>query len=436
MLSDAEAFEKYPGGMMFALIEQEPLSHLVLKRIVGEGIQQIDPPDEIKIVNSSEFSKDRQVMLILSVKELNGAGAASVLFYWTGGLSVALLAGWGICSLCAYVRLKLRKKSLVLLTYVFFVPASPFLEAKNNSVEAVPIICVAPSHDAGTVKVRGGADGRVEHTFMLKNSGTVPLNIVRFDASCSCASAEVSTGVVLSGEDVGVTVRMELTASSFSGRSADVIVVFEDEAKKQFSYMVTLTAKGEYAGYVSPEIVDFGIVSPTDGTSQTRSVYVCLPSLEKDAGFIQSLKSNFPEAVKFKVEWQRRERRVSQDRKEYFFHMAKVNIMMKRPDASFIGKPVVVIDLANGESLPVRLQAVLKESALFMPAEVVFFEDEMQGRAFRQVIYDGSMGGSPLSASVSGKGLSLVRRVRFRPILFIRLPVTERVLFWEMAPWW
>jgi hypothetical protein len=408
MLSDAEMSRKYPNEMMFALIERKPMSHLVLKRVIREGIQEIDPPDAIKIIKPSEFSVGKQPVLILSSKKFGGTFDTGILFCWAGGISVMLLAGWGICRFRACARLKFRKSPMVAFFACALFASFPSLRAEKSGTEFAPIVCAEPSHDAGTVKVRGGVEGKVEHTFKLKNTGAKPLKIIRLETSCSCASAEVSTDVVLPGENLGVTVRMELTASSFSGRNADVIAVFEDEEKRRSLYKVTLIAKGEYAGYVTPGAVDFGIVSPTDATPKVRAVYVCLPSLERNAVFIQSLKSNFPGAIKFKVEWQRRERRVSNERKEYFFNMAKINVMMRRPELEFIGKPVLEISLGNGERVPVALQAVLREPVLFVPSELVFFGEELEGGALKQVMYDAGAGGTPVVASVSGNGFTLV----------------------------
>lgn len=60
------------------------------------------------------------------------------------------------------------------------------------------------SHDFGTIKE---ADGKVSHTFQIKNEGNMPLVITRVIASCGCTTPEWTKEPIAPGKtgDIKVT---------------------------------------------------------------------------------------------------------------------------------------------------------------------------------------------------------------------------------------
>lgn len=62
--------------------------------------------------------------------------------------------------------------------------------------ETAQIACDQPTRDFGIIKA---ADGKVEHTFPVVNSGSAPLVLVNCDGSCGCITAEWSKQPIAPG---------------------------------------------------------------------------------------------------------------------------------------------------------------------------------------------------------------------------------------------
>jgi len=78
---------------------------------------------------------------------------------------------------------------------------------KNLATEKQPrIFCEEPTFDFGS----RDASETVDHTFVLKNTGTADLEIQRVQAACGCTTAEVEKKIVPPGESCRISAKLSL----------------------------------------------------------------------------------------------------------------------------------------------------------------------------------------------------------------------------------
>lgn len=68
---------------------------------------------------------------------------------------------------------------IIVLTFGFY--------TQNVSAQKAVVTCEKSVHDFGEIKE---TDGKVSHTFIVKNEGTAPLVISKVTASCGCTTPE------------------------------------------------------------------------------------------------------------------------------------------------------------------------------------------------------------------------------------------------------
>ena len=95
------------------------------------------------------------------------------------------------------------------------------------------IAATATSHDFGVIKE---ADGKVSHTFVIKNEGEAPLVVTRVIASCGCTTPEWTKEPIAPGKtgDIKVTYNPAGRPGPFS-RSISV-----KRKKKTGSFLLTI----------------------------------------------------------------------------------------------------------------------------------------------------------------------------------------------------
>lgn len=65
------------------------------------------------------------------------------------------------------------------------------------------LVCEKPMHDFGTIKE---ADGKVEHDFIIKNTGDKPIAISKISSSCGCTVPEWDKAPLRPGQESKVHV--------------------------------------------------------------------------------------------------------------------------------------------------------------------------------------------------------------------------------------
>ena len=77
------------------------------------------------------------------------------------------------------------------------------LSTSVASAQKAVITCEKSVHNFGEIKE---ADGKVSHTFIVKNEGTAPLVISNVTASCGCTTPEWTKEPIQAGEEGEVKV--------------------------------------------------------------------------------------------------------------------------------------------------------------------------------------------------------------------------------------
>ena len=93
-----------------------------------------------------------------------------------------------------------KKMKQVIFIFMAFLLATGIASAQQTAV----IAAEQTSYDFGTIKE---ADGKVSHTFQIKNEGNMPLVITRVIASCGCTTPEWTKEPIAQGKtgDIKVT---------------------------------------------------------------------------------------------------------------------------------------------------------------------------------------------------------------------------------------
>jgi len=130
--------------------------------------------------------------------------------------------------ICAIIKQKDMKQ-------IIFICMAFLLMAGSASAQAV-IAADQPSHDFGDIKE---ADGKVSHTFEIKNTGDQPLVITRVIASCGCTTPEWTKEPVAAGKTA--TVQITFDPANRPGPFAKTISVYSNG--KTGSFILTIRGK-------------------------------------------------------------------------------------------------------------------------------------------------------------------------------------------------
>lgn len=153
----------------------------------------------------------------------------------------------------------LRLLSTALLT-TFALSAAAQHPATTNRPR---IVCDEPVFDYGTVD----ASTVVEHTFTIRNEGTLTLEISRVHASCGCTVANISSQQVPPGGESKISSRLSLQGRS-GPQQKTIVIDSNDPDQPQF--VLTLRGVVGAALHVQPPQVMLPRVAP--GSQPTANV--------------------------------------------------------------------------------------------------------------------------------------------------------------------
>lgn len=89
---------------------------------------------------------------------------------------------------------------------LLFITLTLSLSAQSALAQKAVITCEKSVHDFGEIKE---ADGKVNHTFVVKNEGTAPLVISNVTASCGCTTPEWTKEPIPAGKNGEVKVTFD-----------------------------------------------------------------------------------------------------------------------------------------------------------------------------------------------------------------------------------
>ena len=98
-----------------------------------------------------------------------------------------------------------------------------------SMAQKVSIACEKPMHDFGTIKE---ADGKVEHDFIIKNTGDKPIAISSVSSSCGCTIPEWDKAPLRPGQESKIHVVFD--PHNNSGKFNKTITVFLSGEKNTF----------------------------------------------------------------------------------------------------------------------------------------------------------------------------------------------------------
>ncbi|MDY3090347.1 MAG: DUF1573 domain-containing protein [Porphyromonas sp.] len=91
------------------------------------------------------------------------------------------------------------KKLMYILTAMCLFVGLAFAQSPKGAV----ISTAKPEHDFGVIKE---ADGKVTHTFIVKNTGTAPLVITRVVTTCGCTTPKYDAEPIAPGKEGKIVV--------------------------------------------------------------------------------------------------------------------------------------------------------------------------------------------------------------------------------------
>ncbi|HJV66106.1 MAG TPA: DUF1573 domain-containing protein [Geomonas sp.] len=121
------------------------------------------------------------------------------------------------------------------------------------------------TYDFGTIT----QGKKVQHNFIIRNSGDAPLQIKQLNASCGCTAARPSTSLVLPGRSAEIEVIFD--SANFSGR-VEKTVAMTTNAGKAPTYTFKMEGTIQDQVQVSPRPLDIGPLAA--GVARQASVSV------------------------------------------------------------------------------------------------------------------------------------------------------------------
>lgn len=110
---------------------------------------------------------------------------------------------------------------------------------------------------------------KVQHNFVIKNSGDSPLQIKQLNAACGCTAAKPSSSTILPGHKAQIEVTFDST--NFSGK-VEKTVSMTSNAGKSPNYTFTMVGTVQEQLQVSPRQVSLGMITPGAAKKATVSV--------------------------------------------------------------------------------------------------------------------------------------------------------------------
>lgn len=206
-----------------------------------------------------------------------------------------------------------------------------------------------PVYDFGTVDQTES----VEHTYVLKNTGTVTLEISRIQPSCGCTVAEISEKNVPPGGESHITTRF--SPAGRNGPQHKAIVVYSNDPE-QPQYTLTLQGNVGSAVFVQPSQITMPRLEP--GSQPTADVFVS--SGDGTAFQVTAVESTSSDLV---AEVQQME-----EGKNYRVHLA-----LKQPlEGNFSATVLVRTDHPRRPEIQIPVRFMATREVIVAPREITF----------------------------------------------------------------
>ncbi len=222
--------------------------------------------------------------------------------------------------------------------------------AQHPATTNVPqIACDEPTYDFGTAD----SSETIEHTFVIKNTGTLTLEITRVQPACGCTVANVSEKSVPPGGESHLTTRLSLQGRS-GGQHKTILIESNDPTQPQF--MLALRGEVGVAINVQPQ----QIMMPRVQIGTQPSAEVLLTSGDGNPFQITSVEAS-PDALSA-------EAAPGGDGKAY-----RLNIALKTPiEGSFNGTVTVRTDHPKKPTIEIPVYFMVSRETIVAPRELSF----------------------------------------------------------------
>lgn len=228
-----------------------------------------------------------------------------------------------------------------------------------------------PVYDFGTVD----QTDNVEHTYVIKNTGTVTLEISRVQPSCGCTVAEISNKNVPPGGESHITARFS-PAGRVGPQHKAIIVHSNDPEQPQY----TLTLQGTVGSAVSVQPSQITMPRLEPGTQPTADVLV---SSGDGTAFQVTAVESTSEDLAAEVEQ-------VEEGKNYRVHLA-----LKKPlEGVFTATVLVRTDHPRRPEIQIPVRFMATRDVIVAPREITF--DKPGNEAVSRFVLVRNSDGSPL----------------------------------------
>lgn len=156
-----------------------------------------------------------------------------------------------------------------------------------GTANASPTIRVdRPVHNFGSIT----QGKKLDHTFIIRNSGDSPLKIVNIRPACGCTAANASVPLVSPGKSSEI--RVSFNSTNFFGTVTKTIAVETDDPKTPV-YTLTLTGTVTEEVVVTPKQLNLGQVK----TGQTKSISLNVENRSGKPLRLIAVKTPMPQVV-------------------------------------------------------------------------------------------------------------------------------------------
>lgn len=152
---------------------------------------------------------------------------------------------------------------------------------------AAPVIRVErPVHNFGTIT----QGNKLDHTFVIRNSGDSPLKIANIRPACGCTAANATVPLVSPGKSSEV--KVTFNSANFFGNVSKTIAVETNDPKTPV-FTLTLTGNVVEEVAVNPKQLNLGQIK----TGNTKSVSLTMENRGTKTIRLISVKSPMPQVV-------------------------------------------------------------------------------------------------------------------------------------------
>ncbi|MCS6770519.1 MAG: DUF1573 domain-containing protein [Kiritimatiellae bacterium] len=223
--------------------------------------------------------------------------------------------------------------------------------------DAIPhrpkLVCDEPEYDFGTVD----SSTVVDHTFTIRNEGTLTLEITRVHASCGCTVASISSQQIPPGGESKISARLSLQGRS-GPQQKTILIESNDPDRPQF--VLTMRGVAGSALNVAPQ----SILDPRVAPGSTPRGNVIISSGDGAEFAIRSVEST-SEKLRASVQ-------TLEDRKAY-----RIDVELAEPleSGSFSARLVVQTDHPKRPTVEIPVGFIVVREVIVAPREIVFDQE-------------------------------------------------------------